>query len=281
MQPAFPCQRGMLVSAEGVTGVGKTYLTTQLREQSAGPASGAVMIEEFSRRSVRGELGHDLLNALITAARGDPFLRGGRPAAETLLLLAIKTYDYEAHCVPAMRRGQLVLEGRSLHCIAVYQSLILNPGDDGQAYDEMRAILGIAAQWRPMPDLTFLITDHVSAAIGRAERRDAITFTSEERRLHHRVTGLFDRRANDAPDTVTVIDRRHLSNEDAIALMQARISERQRTLPCMNQAGPPGSQDSLPCTNGCSLVGVQSGETQPTSAAEISAHEDVTGQRQP
>jgi hypothetical protein len=120
---------------------------------------------------------------------------------------------------------------RSEGCIAVYQSLILNPRDDGQAYDEMRAILDIAAQWRPMPDVTFLIADDVSAAIGRAERRDGIAFTSEERRLHHRVAGLFDRRAKDAPDTVMVIDRRHLSNEDAIALMQVRISERQRTLP--------------------------------------------------
>jgi dTMP kinase len=255
MRPAFSCQRGMLVSVEGVTGVGKTYLTTHLRQQSAGLASGAVMIEEFSRRPARGELGHDLLNVLITAARGDPFLRGGRPAAETLLLLAIKTYDYEAHSAPAMRHGHLVLEGRSLHGIAVYQALILNPGDDEQAYDEMRAILEIAAQWRQMPDLTFLVTDDVSAAIGRAEQRDGITFTSEERRLHRRVDALFERLAKDALDAVIVIDRRHLSNEDAIALMQARVSERQRTLPCMNQAGLPGSLDSVPCAGGCRLVG--------------------------
>jgi hypothetical protein len=87
------------------------------------------MIEEFSRGPIRGELGHDLLNALSTAAHGDPFLRGRGPAAETLLLLAIKAYDCEAHCAPAMRRGDLVLEGRSLHGIAVYQSLILNSGD--------------------------------------------------------------------------------------------------------------------------------------------------------
>ena len=277
MRPAFPCQRGMLVSVEGVTGVGKSYLTTQLREQSAGLASGAVMIEEFSRRPARGELGHDLRNALITAARGDPFLRGGRPAAETLFLLAIKTYDYEAHCAPAMRHGHLVLEGRSLHGIAVYRALILNPGDDEQAYDEMRAILEIAAQWRPMPDLTFLVRDDVSAAIVCAERRDGTTFTSEERRLHHRVDALFDRLAKDAPDVVIVIDRRHLSNEDAIALMQARVSERQRTLPCINQAGRLGL-DPLPCPNGCRLVEEPSGKAQPTMAAETSTREDVTGQ---
>jgi dTMP kinase len=252
MQSAFSCERGVLVSVEGVTGVGKTYLTTQLRYpgQNAAPA---VMVEEFSRRPARGELGHDLLHALVTAAHGDPFLRGGRPAAETLLLLAIKTYDYEARCMPALRRGQLVLEGRSLHCIAAYQSLILYPADDQQAYDEMRAILDIAAQWRPMPDLTFLITDDINAAIERAEHRDRITFTAEQRRLHYHVAALLDQLADDAPDTVIVIDRRHLDNDDAITLMRIRIGERQRALPCMNLAGPPGFAH-LPCTNGCRLV---------------------------
>ena len=90
MHPPFPCQKGMLVSAEGVTGVGKTYLTARLRADRQGPAAEAVIAEEFSRRPAHGELGHDLLHALTSAARGDPFLRGGRPAAETLLLLAIK-----------------------------------------------------------------------------------------------------------------------------------------------------------------------------------------------
>jgi hypothetical protein len=49
-----------------------------------------------------------------------------------------------------------------------------------------------------------------------------------------------------------VIDRRHLSNEDAVALMQARISEHQRTLPCMNQAGLPGSLSFHPRTGAAS-----------------------------
>lgn len=274
MPSAFSCQRGMLVSAEGVTGVGKTYLTTQLRDRSEGTAA-AIMIEEFSRRPAQGELGDELLHALATAAHGDPFLRGGRPATETLLLLAIKTYDYEAHCAHALRNGHMVLEGRSVHCVAVYQSLILHPADDQQAYHEMRSILDIAAQFRLMPDLTFLITDDVRAAIGRAERRDRITFTFENQRLLHRVAGLFERLANDAPDTVAVIDRRHLSNDDAIALMQARIGERQRALPCINQAGSPGSPSSIPCTNACRLA------VQPSKVAETAGRGDVTAQQQP
>jgi dTMP kinase len=254
MHPAFPCRRGMLVSIEGVTGVGKTYLTTQLRATSPGLVADAVVVDEFSSRPAYGDLGHDLLCALTTAARGDPFLRGGHPATETLLLLAIKTYDYEARCAAALRTGSLVLEGRSLHCVAVYQSLILHPTDDQRAYDQMRAILGIAARWRPLPDLTFLITDDVNAAVERAERRDGTAFSPADRLFHHRVAALFDRLAAEAPGTVTVIDRRHLSSTDAIALMRSRIDERQHALPCMSGGWPSSPANSPPCHSTCRLA---------------------------
>ncbi|HEX2419219.1 MAG TPA: hypothetical protein VHJ83_14050 [Micromonosporaceae bacterium] len=41
-----------------------------------------------------------------------------------MLLLAIKMLDYEECVAPALRRGQLALEGRSIHSTAVYQSLV-------------------------------------------------------------------------------------------------------------------------------------------------------------
>jgi dTMP kinase len=244
----------MLVSTEGISGVGKTYLTAQLRTGSPGPAAGAIVVEEFSRRPAHGELGHDLLHALTSSARGDRFLRSGHPAGETLLLLAIKAHDYEAHCAQALQRGHLVLEGRSLHCVAVYQSLILHPDDDQRAYDEIRAILDIAVQWRPLPDLTFLITDDVDAAIERAERRDRITFSSEERQFHHRAAVLFERLAADVSGTVTVVDRRRLTSGDATALMRAQIDEQQRKLTCMGRAWLPGSPECPPCVSGCRLA---------------------------
>jgi dTMP kinase len=269
----------MLVSAEGVTGVGKTYLTSRLRDERQGPAADAVVVEEFSRRPAQGELGHDLLHALTSAAGQDPFLRGGHPGTETLLLLAIKTYDYEAHCAPALRRGRLVLEGRSLHCIAVYQSLILYPDDDQRAYAEMLAILDLAAQWWPLPDLTFLITDDVNAAVRRSERRDGITFSPPDRRFHHRAAALFGRLANDAPRTVTVVDRRRLSVGDAVALMRARIDERQSALSCM--ACMPASQSPLCCVSGCRLSGNQARQMQPAAGREAAERDDVTVPPQP
>ena len=223
-----PPGRGLLVSVEGVSGTGKTYLTHRLLDDNPGIAADAVVIGEFSRRPPGGDLGHDLLHTLIDAAAGDPLLRGGRPAAETLMLLAIKAHDYEAHCLPALAQGRIVLEGRSLHCVAVYQALILHPEDDGQALAEMLAILNTAARWRPLPDLTFLVTDDPAEAAGRAEQRDGRSFGTEYRHAHHRAAALYDQAAAYAPGSITVIDRREIGTSDAIRLMRTRISECQQ-----------------------------------------------------
>ena len=76
------------------------------------------------------DLGREFLHALIGAADGDRFLRGGHLHAETLLLLAIKTYDYESHHAGSGRRP-IIIDGRSLDTTAVYQSVLMYPGDDG------------------------------------------------------------------------------------------------------------------------------------------------------
>jgi thymidylate kinase len=149
--------------------------------------------------------------------------RRGRPAAETLLLLAIKAHDYEEHCAPALRQGRIVLEGRSLHCVAVYQSLILHPDDDEQAFAEMLAILETAARWRPLPDLTILITDDPSESARRAEQRDERVSCAGHRHIHHRAAAMYDLAAAHAPGNVVVIDRRGFSADDAVSLLHAHI----------------------------------------------------------
>src|SRR5206468_6726040 len=54
------CRRGLLVSVEGISGVGKTYLTEQLGAEIArNDASGLLTMKGFSERgaSVQGSLG--------------------------------------------------------------------------------------------------------------------------------------------------------------------------------------------------------------------------------
>src|SRR5260370_21212237 len=112
-----PLPRGPLVSIEGISGVGTTYLTSRL--VSAGEVAA---IGEFSERlsSDAGTLGDELLHALITEAHGEHFLRSGHPGTETLLLIAVKAFDYD-QCLPLLPQGRTVVEGRSLDSIAVHQ----------------------------------------------------------------------------------------------------------------------------------------------------------------
>jgi dTMP kinase len=190
------------------------------------------MVKGFSQRpaSVQSDLGRDLLRALIDAS-DNHFLRGGYPASETLLLLAIKMHDYETS-VPALRERRLVLEGRSLHTVAVYQSLIMH-SDDDQALAEAQVILELGQQWRPLPDLTILIVDDVETAVRRAERRDGTRYTEEQWRIHHRAAMLFERLAADGSTRMQVLDRRTLDTQEAVCLMRNWISARQPAPPCL------------------------------------------------
>lgn len=211
-----PCRRGLLISVEGLNGVGKTYLTALLARQLPAPP---LVVEEFAARNDKGsDLGAVIIRTLYGAAVGDPFLRSGHPGAETLALLAVKMFDFE-RCRASLAAGQLVIEGRSVHSTAVYQSLICHPDDDSAACEQARGLLNLAAAWRPMPDLTILIVDDTSTAIGRAQRRDGRTYNAEQRHVHERAALLYARLALADPARMPVLDRRALSTRQLVAEM--------------------------------------------------------------
>jgi len=190
--------RGHLISIEGLNGVGKTYLTSRVVDAASERGQPPLVVEEFSRRADGGsDLGRRLLRTLITASDGERFLRAGFPRSETLLLLAIKMHDFET-TLPALLAGRTVIEGRSIHSTAVYQSLIMNPDDDQAAAELAGCILDSTARWRPLPDLTIVLTDDVAKAVGRAQDRDGIIYTAEQWDLHHRAAALL-RRSSAAP----------------------------------------------------------------------------------
>ena len=220
--PTRAARRGTLVSIEGLSGVGKTYLTQQLLA-SLPPAQAPVVLEAFTQRRTGTDLGRSLLRALITASGGDRFLRGGHPHSETLLLLAVKLHDFETSRA-TLDAGHTVIEGRSLHSTATYQALIVEHHDD-RALTLARRILTDAAVWRPLPDLTVIITDDPAAALRRAEQRDHEPPTPEQRQLHLRAAALFELLAHDDPDHVRILDRRRTDTENAVATLSRWITE--------------------------------------------------------
>ncbi|MEU0715623.1 thymidylate kinase [Streptomyces lavendulocolor] len=224
------CRRGPLISAEGLNGVGKTYLTNRAVEAlSAKP----LMLDEFSQRANgRPGLGEALLQSLREASIGDPFLRGGTPMAEALLLMAIKRHDLDT-VLPDLARGQAVVEGRSVDTTAVCQALLLHPDDLDAALQTAVDLLGLASSYRPLPDLTILVTDDASKALERAQRRDRCVFTDEQAEFMRGACVLFERLASTDPVRYRVVDRRHVDEYEAAGQIREWIKGAGGELGCL------------------------------------------------
>jgi len=257
MQPDISCSRGPLVSVEGISGVGKTYLTGMLATSLAHQEAAPLVTKGFSARHQpdRRDLDRDLLRVLISASGGDRFLRSAYPAVDTLLLLGIKMYDYETS-IPQLAGGHVVIEGRSLDTTAIFQSIIFCPSDT-EALIQAREILKLAAEWRPLPDLTILITDDPATAINRSERRDNRTVGSEERRIHLRAAVMYEQFAAEDPARFRILNRRLQDNASALNSMQEWISQARDRITCLPE---PWAMRRY-CAGSCRL-----GETRATAA---------------
>ncbi|KQC37882.1 thymidylate kinase [Frankia sp. ACN1ag] len=226
------CTRGPLISVDGVTGVGKTYLT---RRAVHALDDKPLALEGFSQRAdSRRGLGEALLGALGEASAGDPFLRGGTPMAEALILLAIKRHDLDV-AVGELSRGRAVIEGRGVDTTAVCQALLLHPDNGDAALDTAIALLELASSYRPLPDLTILITDDASEAIGRAQRRDQRVFTNEQATFIREARELYERLAATDPARYRVVDRRSVDEHEAADLIRTWIHGEGTDLGCLHE----------------------------------------------
>ncbi|MBV9024155.1 MAG: thymidylate kinase [Streptomycetaceae bacterium] len=235
------CTRGPLISAEGLNGVGKTYLTNRAVEALDDKP---LMLDEFSQRANgRPGLGEALLRSLREASAGDPFLRGGTPMTEALILMAIKRHDLDT-VLPELSSGRAVVEGRSVDTTAVCQALLLHPDDPDAALETATALLDLASSYRPLPDLTILVTDDTSEALVRAQRRDRCVFTNEQAAFMRKACQLFERLAATDPARYRVVDRRSVDEHEATEQIRAWIQDADGDLGCMME---PWQGPGAPC----------------------------------
>ena len=197
------------VALEGANGTGKTYLA---RHVAAALGDRCHLLAELSDSPANG-----LPGQVIAALRdsGGQFLQSGAPRTETLLLAALQVHRHEA--LTGLSPGTVVLEDRGPLSVAVYQAVILCPGDQDAALTAADRILALIAQWRPLPSRTLLVTDEPRRCLERFERHTGRPASADEADLMTAAAGLYGLIAARYPGEVTIVDRRLLDEEACTA----------------------------------------------------------------
>lgn len=206
------------VSVEGPNGVGKTHLARALAARLSPHCQLLTELTDDRGRHVPVQV----IGAL--SAAGDAFLRTGHPLTETFALLALKVREHEL--VTQMRTPPaIVLEDRGVDTVAIYQAAIMlgEHTTEEQTWTLAQQIYQTAAQWRPVPDLTLLITDDLPNCWRRWAEREGRPLTDEQQRLVSRVAELFHRQAAYESGRFRIIARAGRDVDDIVTEMEHLI----------------------------------------------------------
>ncbi|MFE5334047.1 hypothetical protein ACFRCG_47405 [Embleya sp. NPDC056575] len=145
------------------------------------------------------------LMALAEAVGGDPYIRGGRSASETLTLIAMQAHRYESARL-FLAAGRTVVEQRGVYTAAVEDAVARHPGDVDRAHRSARRFLETVAEWRPLPGVVLINVDEPEAVVERLRAQDHEKLLDPVQ-LHHKAV-LFERLAHDDAARFRVFDRR-------------------------------------------------------------------------
>lgn len=214
-----------VVALEGANGTGKTYLA---RRAAGILGSRCHLVAELPDSPPAGLPGQVIA---AMGRHGDPFLRSGTPRTETLLLAALQVHRHES--LPSLPAGAVVLEDRSPLSVAVYQAVILHPGDQGAALATAGRLLALISQWRPPPDRVLLLADDPRRCQDRFARRVGRPASSGELELMAAAARLYELMAARDPRALTILDRRVLDEEACTraiaAACQGAVAQRAAT----------------------------------------------------
>lgn len=210
--------QGVNVSLEGISGCGKSYILHKFREIVDDLP--VTFINEVEDRD-SGAFDQGIIVLFKMCA--DRLFRTGHPRAETLLLMALKVYDAEEDIVPALAAGHIVVEDRSIDSVAVYQAVILHPGEPERQLTMANRLYQFACQWRTPPHVTFLVQDDFVTSIERAQQRLAYTFTPGEVALLREIETVYDCYAQCHQERIIRLDRRRMEVDEIIHTIRKTI----------------------------------------------------------
>lgn len=203
--------KGKLITLEGISGIGKTYFSNQLK--TIFNENDVLFHKEIMDEKHRG-INRQIFSILCST--GSKFFDTGNPKMETLLIAAKQANDEENAIIPALQLGKTVISDRGLDSICIYQGILFakkygkNPLDYTlKIYDKLKGFC-------LTPDKTILFTGDITKAIERAELRDADRYSEDELEILAQASSLYVEIAKRNADRFCVVNVDELTNKEVI-----------------------------------------------------------------
>jgi dTMP kinase len=119
----------------------------------------------------------------------------------------------------------MVLEDRGIDTVALYQAAIIlgEHATEDETWTLAQQVYQTATQWRPVSDLTLLITDDLENCWRRWTEREGTPLTGEQQHLVSRVAGLYHRQAAHEPERFRIVARAGRDQDEIIAEMERLV----------------------------------------------------------
>lgn len=183
-------KKGLFISLEGCSGVGKTYTASQFKNNND-----IVVVSEVS------QCNNSFNNKVVETVQQinptkDIFFLNAEPYTAFALLLSTYIYNYKTIIIPALSEGKIVISDRGIDSLALLQAILISTADKSNALQTYEKLLSLILDFCFLPDYTLILNDNFNDCILRLTEREKINLTERERQflldsynLYHSILG--------------------------------------------------------------------------------------------
>ncbi len=204
---------GKLISLEGLSGMGKTYYYSKLKEDYK-DNDNVVFLDEITDGNHSG-YSNDIFEILYSTK--SRFFDIGNPKAEVLLGAAKRAFDDENIIMPYLNEGKTIIVDRSFDSICLIEGSKMAVSYEYDPISCADMLYDVLGKFIVIPDKTILLDGNLDDAVNRAEIRDIkrfianneipLKYTDKERKILYTCGNLYRYYADLNKDRITTIDR--------------------------------------------------------------------------